>query len=58
MLGQLGAMELLLVSLLSLFCLGLLPGAVGFLLGWVVRGSREGRKGNTPATGKEQSSDE
>lgn len=55
MLGQLGAMELLLVSVLSLFCLGLLPGGVGFLLGWVVRGSREGRKGHSPDTGAEGS---
>lgn len=51
MLGQLGAIELLLVLGFSLSFLGLLPGAVGFLLGWVIRGSREDRKGNAPETG-------
>ncbi len=52
MLGRLGAIELILVSVFSLFCLGLLPGAVGFLLGWVIRGSRESRKDD--ATGSQR----
>lgn len=40
--GQLGVIELLIVLAISLACLAL--PVVAFVLGWVIRGSREAKK--------------